>query len=71
MLGPIICDMEEKAPQWIACNRILPLLKEVFASDTNREKIAENRFDFVQSKETYRRCVTAAEARFKWRRLPL
>ncbi len=52
----------------IACNRISPILKEVFASDSNREKIEANRFDFVQSKETYRRCVATAETRFKWKK---
>ena len=55
----------------IACNRILPILKEVFSSDVNKEKITANRFDFVQSKETYRRCMAAAEVRFKWRKLSL
>lgn len=53
----------------IAGNRILPVLKEVFANDAYREKIAANRFDFVQTKETYRRCIAVAEGRIRWKRL--
>ncbi len=30
-----------------------------------------NRFDFVHSKETFRRCMAAAETRFKWKSLSL
>jgi hypothetical protein len=55
----------------IACNRILPVLKQVFANDAYKDKLANNRFDFVHSKETYRRCISEADKRFNWERVSL
>lgn len=50
----------------LAGNRILVLLKEVFSDDAYKAKIAENRFEFVNTKEVFRRCMAVAETRYKW-----
>jgi hypothetical protein len=53
-------------------NRILTLLREVFSDDTYKDKLAQNRYDFVTTKETFKRCMTAAEkAKHPWKRLSL
>lgn len=50
----------------LASSRIWPILREIFASPAYREKIELDRFDFLRTKEVYKRSMDIAYAKWKW-----
>lgn len=57
--------------QKIAANRILPIIKNVFAIDSYSEKIINEKYSFLRTKEVYRRCMDEAYERYDWKKLNL
>lgn len=52
----------------LAANRILPILKDVYGEAANKEKIERGLFEFVKSREVFRRCMQIAGERFDWQK---
>jgi hypothetical protein len=52
--------------QTLASSRVWPILKELFGSPAYREKLEQDKFDVLRTKEIYKRAIDVAAARWKW-----
>ena len=52
----------------LSANKILTILKEVYAEPAIKEKIERGLFEFVKSKEVFRKCMQVAQDRFNWQK---
>jgi hypothetical protein len=50
----------------IASGKVLPILKEVLADDGYQQKIDEEKYSFLRTKEIFRRCMDAAYDKYGW-----
>jgi hypothetical protein len=57
--------------QALASARVWPILKEIFAIPTYQEKLNREKFDFLRTKEAYKRAMDLSHQKFHWSRRPL
>jgi hypothetical protein len=57
--------------QSLASSRIWPVLKEVFALTQYQEKLQLEKYDFLRTKEVYKRCMDIGHSKWGWSRRPL
>jgi hypothetical protein len=50
----------------LASVKLLPILKDLFDRDEYREKIEKERYDFLRTKEVFKKCMDAAYGKFGW-----
>jgi len=50
----------------IASAKLVPLLREVLKTESYKNKISENKLNFIRTKEIYKKCMTQAYDRFGW-----
>ena len=55
----------------IASGKIFPVLKEVLADEGYRQKIDEEKYSFLRTKEIFKRCMNAAYEKYGWTRRSL
>lgn len=55
----------------IASTKLVPLLKAVLGTDSNRRKIKEEKYSFLRNKELYKQCMNEAFNKYGWSRLSL
>ncbi|HEY9188839.1 MAG TPA: AIPR family protein [Ignavibacteria bacterium] len=52
--------------QKLASSKLLPILKEVLSDISYADKIKKEKYDFLRTKEVYRRCMETANKKYKW-----
>jgi hypothetical protein len=57
--------------QSLASSRIWPVLREVFALSQYQEKLQQEKYDFLRTKEVYKRCMDIGHSKWGWSRRPL
>jgi hypothetical protein len=57
--------------QTYASSRIYPLLREILAVPTYEERLVAQRYEFLRTKEVYKRCMEFAQDRFEWKKINL
>jgi hypothetical protein len=50
----------------IASSRILPILRDVFADEGYQQKISEEKYSFLRTKEIFKRCMDVAYEKYDW-----
>jgi hypothetical protein len=55
----------------VASSKVLPILKEVLADKLYQEKIEEEKYSFLRTKEIFRRCMDVAYDKYSWTKRPL
>jgi DNA gyrase/topoisomerase IV subunit A len=50
----------------LASSKLLPVLRVVLRDTVYRQKIAQENYEFLRSKEVFRRCIEEAYERFQW-----
>lgn len=50
----------------LASSKLLPVLKEVLATEQYKERMDEERYDFLRTKEVFNQCKTVATEKFGW-----
>lgn len=54
--------------QSLASSRVWPILKEIFATPAYQERLQKEKFEFLRTKEVYKRCMDIAYAKWGWSR---
>jgi hypothetical protein len=57
--------------QALTSSRLWPILKEIFATAAYQERLQQERFEFLRTKEVYKRCIDLAYQKWHWSRRPL
>jgi hypothetical protein len=57
--------------QSLASSRLKAILAEVFAVPAYQEKLMQEKFDFLRTKEVYKKCMDIAYTKWGWKRQPL
>ncbi|GLC27754.1 AIPR family protein [Roseisolibacter agri] len=57
--------------QALTTSRVWPILREVFAAPTYQEKLQQEKFEFLRTKEVYKRAMDVAYTKWNWSRRPL
>lgn len=50
----------------VASARILPILREVLEEESYKQKIEEEKYGFLRTKELFKRCMNVAQERYGW-----
>jgi hypothetical protein len=50
----------------LASSRLLPILKEVLVSDEYKDRLENERYEFLRTKEVFNQCKTVAADKFGW-----
>lgn len=50
----------------ITSGKVLPILKEVFADEGYKQKIDEEKYSFLRTKEIFKRCMDIAYEKYEW-----
>ena len=50
----------------LASAKLLPILKDLFDRDEYRDKIENERYDFLRTKEVFKKCMDSAYDKFGW-----
>ena len=51
--------------------KVLPILRELFAEPRYIERVQEENYEFLRTKEAYRKSMEIAYKRFRWTRIVL
>jgi hypothetical protein len=52
----------------LASTRLLPIFRELLVGEPYRQKMEDERYEFLRTKEIFRKCMELADKRFKWSR---
>lgn len=50
----------------LASSRILPILRDLFYDKASEERLSQEKYDFLRTKETFKRCMDIAYDKYKW-----
>jgi hypothetical protein len=50
----------------MASGKILPILKELFSDESSVSKLQAEKYDFLRTRETFKRCMEIAYDKHKW-----
>jgi hypothetical protein len=50
----------------LASSKVLPILRKLFEDKGSAEKLAKEKYDFLRTRETFKRCMEIAYDKFRW-----
>jgi hypothetical protein len=50
----------------LASSKLFPIIRDVLSSDDYKQRIVDERYDFLRTKEVFNQCKNMAAERFGW-----